>query len=108
MLTRRGFIKSVAGGVAAAGTSGWLQVLADRTAQAKKPKACGLLWMGGGPSHLDTFDLKPDAPEEIRGILKPAATSVPGIQISETMPRLAKLMEHAAVLRSMTTPEFDH
>jgi uncharacterized protein (DUF1501 family) len=106
-MSRREFLTSAGVGAAVAGTSGWLRVLADAAA-GKRPKSCVLLWMGGGPSHLDTFDLKPDAPEGVRGILKPITTSVPGIQISETFPRLAKLMQHAAVLRGMTTPEFDH
>jgi hypothetical protein len=63
---------------------------------------------GGRASHLDTFDLKPQAPADIRGQLKPIATSVPGIQISECFPQLARLMQHAAIIRSMSTPEFDH
>jgi hypothetical protein len=64
--------------------------------------------MSGGPSHLDTFDLKPDAPAETRGDFKPIDTAVPGIQISEHFPRLARLMKHAALLRSMSTLESDH
>lgn len=107
-LSRRGFLQSLAAGATLAGTSGWLRVLAAGVANQKKAKSCVLLWMGGGPSHLDTFDLKPDAPEEIRGILKPIATSVPGIQISECFPRLAPLMKHATILRSMSTLEADH
>src|SRR5829696_3923696 len=50
-----------------------------------------LFWANGGPSHLDTFDLKPDAPAEIRGPFKPMKTNVTGIHISEQLPRLAKL-----------------
>src|SRR5690242_3814665 len=61
-----------------------------------------LIWMGGGPSHLDTFDLKPGAPVEIRGQFKPVATSANGIQISEHLPRIAKVMDKAAIIRSMT------
>lgn len=60
-----------------------------------------LLWLCGGPSHLDTWDLKPDAPEGIRGPYKPAATSVPGMQISELHTRMAPLANHFAVVRSM-------
>jgi hypothetical protein len=67
-----------------------------------------LLWMSGGPSHLDTFDLKPEAPDGIRGEFQPIDTAVPGIQISEHFPRLARLMQHAAILRSMSTLESDH
>jgi hypothetical protein len=64
--------------------------------------------MSGGPSHLDTFDLKPDAPDQIRGEFRPINTSVPGIKISEHFANFAKKMEHAAVLRSMSTAESDH
>jgi hypothetical protein len=90
-------------------TSGWLPVLAGRAAgTGRKFKSCILLWMAGGPSHLDTFDMKPDAPAEIRGQLKPIATTVPGIQVSEHFPRFARLLDHAAIIRSMSTPEVDH
>ena len=79
-----------------------------RLAPAAPPKSCILLWMTGGPSHIDTFDLKPDAPDSIRGEFEPIDTSVPGIRISEHFPQLARRMQHAAVIRSMTTPESDH
>ena len=60
-----------------------------------------LLWLCGGPSHLDTWDLKPDAPEGIRGPYRPIATSVPGLHLSELHTRLAPLAKHIAVIRSM-------
>jgi hypothetical protein len=64
-------------------------------------KSCIFLWLCGGPSHLDTWDLKPDAPDEIRGPYRPAATAVPGLKISELHTRLAPLTKHIAVIRSM-------
>ena len=67
-----------------------------------------LIWMGGGPSHLDTWDLKPDAPAEIRGDFKPIQTNVKGIQISEHLPRMAKQMEKVAIVRSVTSNEGAH
>lgn len=67
-----------------------------------------LIWQGGGPSHLDTFDLKPGAPSEIRGSFSPINTAANGIQISEVLPNLAKVMNHASIIRSMTTPEAAH
>ncbi len=99
-----------AGSLGAAVGQTWLQALAALAAAgaAKPPKSCILLWMTGGPSHLDTFDLKPDAPDNVRGEFQPIDTAVPGIQISEHFPRLAQRMKHAAVIRSMTTPESDH
>src|SRR6516165_9344757 len=53
-----------------------------------KAKACILIFNYGGPSHLDTWDLKPDAPAEVRGEFKPIPTSVPGLSITEHLPRL--------------------
>ena len=67
-----------------------------------RAKSCILLFMGGGPPQMDTFDLKPDAPAEIRGELRPIATSVPGIQISEQLPLLAQQMGRCALIRSVS------
>src|SRR5262249_1873749 len=67
-------------------------------------KSCILLFMNGGPSQLGTFDLKPDAPAEIRGDFKPIATNVPGIQICEHLPLLAKQAQRYAIIRSVTDP----
>ena len=108
-LTRRELLKLSAAGIAGASLSGWLGALAARAAEQKaKHKACVLLWMDGGPSHLDTFDPKPDAADNVRGEFKPIPTSVPGIQLGEKFPKLARLMEHAALLRGMSTEEADH
>jgi Protein of unknown function (DUF1501) len=101
---RREFLTSAA----LAPLCGWLGRLAAAAPEGPRRKSCILLWMAGGPSHLDTFDLKPDAPENIRGEFRPIDTSVPGIQISEHFPRFARLMQHAAVLRGMSTVESDH
>ena len=105
-ITRRQFCKvAAAGGFA----SGWLGRLAAYAAEEpQRAKSCILLWMSGGPSHLDTFDLKPEAPDKVRGEFKPISTSVPGIQISEHFPKFAQLIQHAALLRGMSTIESDH
>ena len=71
-------------------------------------KACILVYHYGGPSHLDVWDLKPDAPAEIRGEFKPAATRVPGISITEHLPRLGALADRYAVVRSVTHRDNDH
>jgi len=68
-----------------------------------RAKSCILLFLSGGPPQHETFDPKPDAPLEIRGDFKSIPTSVPGIHFSEALPRTAKLMQHLAVIRSMTT-----
>lgn len=68
----------------------------------RKPiRACILIFYYGGPSHLDTYDLKPNATAEIRGTFKPISTSVPGVQISEHLPRMAKVMNKVALIRSV-------
>lgn len=68
----------------------------------KKPiRACILIFYYGGPSHLDTYDLKPNATVEIRGTFKPIATAVPGMQICEHLPRMAKVMDKVALIRSV-------
>jgi hypothetical protein len=106
-LSRRDFLRLSSAGVGAASLSGWFPVLAARAAQSGvQHKACILLWMDGGPSHLDTFDLKPDSPNA--GEFKPIDTSVPGVRISEHLPKLAGLMHHAAILRGMSTGEGAH
>jgi hypothetical protein len=73
-----------------------------------KVKNCILIWLAGGPSHLDTFDPKPDAPKDVRGEFKAIDTSVPGLRISEVFPNLAKVMNRVTLIRSMTSPESDH
>ena len=104
-LTRRGFLSLAAAG---ATLNGWLGRLAAQAAEQPQARSCILLWMSGGPSHLDTFDLKPEASDRVRGEFQPIDTSVPGIQISEHFPKFSRLMEHAALLRSMSTVESDH
>ena len=73
-----------------------------------RAKSCILLWLDGGPSHLETFDLKPDAPLEVRGPFQPIATNVNGIQISEFLPETAKHTDKLAIIRSMTSPLGEH
>lgn len=73
-----------------------------------KAKACIVLWMSGGPSHMDTFDLKPNAPSTHRGTFKPIDTNVPGIQISEHLPKLAQQADKFSILRTMTHPSPAH
>src|SRR5687767_3122155 len=75
---------------------------AQASAKERVEKSCILIWLDGGPSHLDTFDLKPDAPSEVRSIFKPISTTAPGIQICEHLPRTAKIMHEVALIRSLT------
>lgn len=68
----------------------------------RRDKSVILLWMGGGPSHIDTWDPKPKAGVEIQGPFQPLETNVPGIFISEHLPKLSRLMDRMAILRSVT------
>jgi hypothetical protein len=81
---------------------------ADRTPRRHTAKACILLFMWGGPAHQDTWELKPNAPAEYRGEFKPIATKVLGIEIYEYLPRLAKLADRLAIVRSMTHGDVVH
>ncbi len=76
--------------------------------QLKKPKAVILVFLTGASSHIDMFDMKPDAPQEIRGEFKPISTNVTGIQISEHLPLLASRIDKVALVRSMAHKENNH
>jgi hypothetical protein len=69
--------------------------------QAARADHCIIVFLNGGPSHLDTWDLKPEAPREIRGEFKPIATSAPGVQFGEHLPRLAQEMHRCTLVRSV-------
>lgn len=106
--TRRDVLKLTAAGAFAPTLSGWLPLLAKAAPAGGKGKAksCILLWMDGGPSHKDTWDLKPDS--KGAGEFKPIKTAAPGVEISEHLPKVAKVMNHGVVVRGMTTPEGAH
>src|SRR5439155_24075464 len=107
--SRRDFMKLTAAGVFGAGLSGWLPVLGSHAAAAPtggKKKSCILLWMDGGPSHKDTFDLKPESKGV--GEFKPIKTAAPGIEISEHLSKVAEQMHHGVVVRGMSTAEGAH
>src|SRR4051812_39625942 len=72
--------------------------------RSRPDKSCIFIRLCGGPSPLDLWDLKPGAPDEIRGPYKPIATAVPGMRISELHVRMAKLTNKFALIRSMTHP----
>src|SRR5439155_2909812 len=69
-----------------------------------RAKSCILLHLYGSPSQIETFDMKPDAPPEIRGELKPIRSNVPGLDVCELLPNLAQVMDRCTVVRSMTHP----
>jgi hypothetical protein len=75
--------------------------LRDELGKNARADHCILIFLNGGPSHLDMWDMKPEAPAEVRGEFKPIPTTVPGVQLSEHLPRLAKLMHHCTLVRSV-------
>lgn len=87
-------------------TSGLLRSLAEEASITKPKRSCLILWMGGGPSQTDTFDMKPGHAHG--GPFKPIATSASGVQICEHLPETAKWMHTMSVVRSMSTREGDH
>ena len=106
-LSRRDWMKLSAAGVLGCSMSGWIENLAAAAARSpERKRSCILLWMAGGPSQMDTFDLKPGTVNG--GTFKEIATSVPGIKISEHLPKLATHMKDMVLVRSMSTKEADH
>jgi hypothetical protein len=106
-LSRRDWLRLTSLGFAGASLSGWLENLAGAAAaHPARKRSCILLWMSGGPSQMDTFDLKPG--HKNGGPVKEIQTSAPGVRISEHLPRLAKQMKRMAIVRSMSTREADH
>src|SRR5262245_3189648 len=101
-ISRRSFIKIGALGIGAGAlTLADLNRLEAAVGSSKRQKAVINVFLGGGPPHQDMFDLKLDAPIEIRGEFSPIATKVPGFQICEVFPRLANIMDRCAVIRSV-------
>jgi hypothetical protein len=101
---RRAFLQSGLVGLWSLGLADLLQ-MEERAAAAgmrvPRQKSIVVLWLWGGPSHMETFDLKPDAPSEYRGDFRPIRTNVPGIEICEHLPLLARMADKFALIRSL-------
>jgi len=100
--TRRSFLQAGTLGVAGLTLADYLRLAHANELKAAKAKSAIFVFLGGGPTHLDSFDLKPDAPAEFRGEFKPIDTNVPGIQISEHLPKLAKQADQYAIVRGIS------
>ena len=101
-IKRREFLRIGLSGFATLSLPGLFQLRARAaTEQPKARTAVILVWLRGGASHLETYDPKPDAPSEFRGVFSPISTRVPGMQISELLPRHAKIADKFTLLRSM-------
>jgi hypothetical protein len=108
-LTRRGFLR--VGGLGFAGLSlpGLIQANAAVSTSARsRTRSVLQLFLWGGPAQHETFDLKPHAPEGVRGLFRPSATRTPGVRICEHLPRLAGLSDRYAILRSVTHTGVNH
>jgi Protein of unknown function (DUF1501) len=109
-MSRRSFLQAGALALGGLTLADVLRLRAEQTAtgRATRDTSVILIWKGGGPSHIDTWDLKPDAPAEYRGDFRPTATNVPGIDISEHLPRSAQVMDQFSIVRSVTHPDAGH
>jgi uncharacterized protein (DUF1501 family) len=103
-LNRRAFLHAGLSGLTALGLPDLLRLEARAAADGRSPtgrKSIIVLWLWGGPSHMETFDLKPDAPAEFRGEFRPIPTNVPGIAVSEHLPLLARHADKFSLIRSL-------
>ncbi|WP_406700473.1 DUF1501 domain-containing protein [Singulisphaera sp. Ch08] len=105
---RREFLRLGSLGTLGLGLSEVLRLRAHAGENPPGLKNCILIWLDGGPSHLETFDLKPDAPAEVRGPYRPIATNVPGLMIGEHFGHLARQADKVCLIRSMTSELGEH
>jgi len=111
-ISRRGFLQAGVVGSAGLSLAGLLRSeaagAASSGAQAKQKNNVILLWMRGGPSHIDMWDPKPDAPEEFRGEFGTMSTCVPGIQLTDMLPQSARVMDKWSIVRSLNHADAGH
>ncbi len=104
-LSRRSFLRLGAAGLTSLGLP---QILQARACREAKDTRVILLWLEGGPSHLDLWDMKPAAPAEYRGYWRPIPTNVPGLQITEMFPKQARLADKFSIVRTLHHGDGDH
>jgi uncharacterized protein (DUF1501 family) len=100
-MTRRQMLAVGTAGLLGLSLPGLLRARSDAVHSDAPADACILLFLNGGPSHLDTWDMKPDAPAEVRGEFKPIPSTVPGVPLSEHLPRLARKLHLCSLVRSV-------
>jgi hypothetical protein len=98
---RRAFLRLGSAGLLGLGLADLLRLEAQAAPKDKAAKSVILVWLSGGPATIDMWDLKPDAPEQIRGEFKPIATSAEGVRICEHLPGVAKVMHRCCLVRSL-------
>jgi hypothetical protein len=106
--TRRNFLKAGLAGIAGLSVPRLLQQRAAAGSPARDARSVILLWMTGGPSHIDTWDPKPDRPVENRGPFGVTATKVPGVRICERLPKMAALLDKFTIIRSVDARGSNH
>lgn len=107
-VSRRSFLKAGTLGVAGLGLADLLRLRAEAAPGASTPKSVIMIVLQGGPSHLEMYDMKPEAPAEVRGEFRPVQTNVPGLDICELMPEQTKIADKLAVVRNMAFTQPDH
>src|SRR6266542_3559267 len=108
-LSRRSFLQLGVAGMASVGLPRLLEARAQSaTNGTTRNTSVILIWLDGGPSHMDLYDLKPDAPAEYRGIWRPIRTRVPGFDISELFPQQARVTDKFSIVRSLHHNTGDH
>ncbi len=108
-VSRRSFLQLGVAGMASVGFSDVLRAKAASSGQTSaKETAVILIWLDGGPGHMDTYDMKPEAPAEYRGIWSPIKTNVPGIEVTELFPLQAKIADKFSIVRSLHHDNGDH
>jgi hypothetical protein len=109
-MSRRSFLQLGVAGMASVGLPQLLRAREDSKARTGTSKNTSviLIWLDGGPSHLDLYDMKPDAPAEYRGIWKPIRSKVPGFDVSELFPKQAKVTDKFSIVRSLHHDTGDH
>jgi hypothetical protein len=106
--SRRNLLKAGLAGIAGLSLPGLLRAQAEGAATAKRGKSLILLWMTGGPSHIDTWDPKPDRPPENRGPFGVISTKLPGVIFCEYLPKMAALMDRFTLIRSVDSEGSNH
>ncbi|MGN6544473.1 MAG: DUF1501 domain-containing protein [Aureliella sp.] len=108
-LSRRSFVQVGVAGMASVGLADVLRAREESAVGgSRKDTSVILIWLDGGPGHMDMYDMKPEAPVEYRGIWRPIRTNVPGIEITELFPRQAKVADKFSIVRSLHHDNGDH
>lgn len=105
---RRSFLQLGVAGMASLGLPGVLRAKEESKSLAKKNTRVILIWLDGGPGHMDMYDMKPESPEQYRGLWKPIKSKVPGFDVTELYPKQAKITDKFSIVRSLHHDTGDH